>query len=67
MITIMAAGIGFLLIVAIVVGIADARNAALWREIAQERRERWEARRPSYHGIDARDDDAGNDDAWDDD
>ncbi len=46
-----AAGVAFIVVVAIVVGIVDAANAASWREVAAERRQRWEeARRLSYHG-----------------
>ena len=48
MITLIAAGIGFIMIVtiAIVVGIVDAAKAPARRRVAAERRENWEARRP---------------------
>ena len=52
MITLIAAGIGFIMIVAIVVGIVDAAKAPARRRVAAERRENWEARRPQFHGID---------------
>lgn len=52
MITVIAAGAGFLVLVAIVVGIVDAAQAATWRRIASERREQWEARQPQLHAID---------------
>jgi hypothetical protein len=55
MITYFAIGIGFLVVVAVVVGIADAAQAAAWRQVARERRERWEARQPQYHGYDQAD------------
>lgn len=44
-----AAGLGLILVIAIVVGIVDAANAAAWRQIAAERRERWESRL-EHHG-----------------
>ena len=45
------AGVTFILLVAIVVGIVDAAHASSWRQIAAERRQRWEeARNLSYHG-----------------
>jgi hypothetical protein len=65
MIALIIAGLVFLAAAAIVVGIIDAAQAARWREIAAERRERWEARQPQLHGIDPY---AGYDDPeWDDD
>lgn len=57
MITIVIAGVGFIVVVAIVVGIVDAARAAAWRRVAAERREVWEARRPVDHGIDVPDTD----------
>lgn len=54
-ITLIAAGIGFILIVAIVVGIVDALMAPARRRVAVERRESWESRRPQFHGIDPHD------------
>jgi hypothetical protein len=44
MITMIVAGIGLLVLVAIVVGVMDAAQAPEWREIAAERRARWEAK-----------------------
>ncbi len=45
------AGVAFILVVAIVVGIVDAAHASSWRQIAAERRERWgEARSFQHHG-----------------
>ncbi|MFC4944658.1 hypothetical protein [Pseudonocardia sp. GCM10023141] len=53
MIALVIAGIGFIAVVAVVVGIVDAARASAWRRIAAERRRtNWEARRPEYHGID---------------
>ena len=68
MITLIGAGIGLLVVVAIVVGIVDARRAATWRQIAAERRERWEARQPQLHGADPYAvHHPHDDDSWDDD
>lgn len=50
MITYIAIGIGFLVVVAVIVGIVDAAQAAEWRQVARERRERWESRQRQYHG-----------------
>jgi hypothetical protein len=68
MITLIFGGIGLLVLVAIVVGVLDARQAPEWREIAAERRARWEAkadaaarRRP------ARRPPADGDESWDED
>lgn len=52
-----AAGLVFLTVVAIVVGIIDATRAPRWRRIAAERREQWESRRPEFHGVDGADPD----------
>ena len=53
MITMIIGGLGFLLLVAIVVGIVDAVQASSWRQIAAERREQWESkRRLQLHGRD---------------
>lgn len=60
MISLILVGVGFIVVVAIIVGIADAVQAPAWRQIAAERREEWEARQPEFHG--------GNDaETWDDD
>jgi hypothetical protein len=74
MITLIAAGIGLLILVAIVVGIVDATQAPEWRRIAAERRARWEAKQPQLHGLDPyagsqfHDDiDDIDDESWDDD
>jgi hypothetical protein len=53
MITYIAIGIGFLVVVAIIVGIVDAAQASRWRTVARERRERWESRQRQYHGYDS--------------
>jgi hypothetical protein len=49
-ITLIVAGIGLLVLVAIVVGVVDATQAPKWREIAAERRARWEAKQPPMDG-----------------
>jgi hypothetical protein len=72
MITLIVAGIGLLVLVAIVVGIWDATQAPTWRQIAAERRARWEAKQPQLHGPDLYAgphpyDDAYDDESWDDD
>jgi hypothetical protein len=36
------AGLALIVVVAIVVGIVDAANASSWRQVAAERRRRWE-------------------------
>jgi hypothetical protein len=73
MITLITAGIGLLVLVAVVVGIVEAAQAPTWRQIAAERRAQWEAKQPQLHGhdqyaaplsIDDLDDD---DESWDDD
>jgi hypothetical protein len=71
MITLIAAGIGLLVLVAIVVGIVEAAQAPTWRQIAADRRAQWEAKQPQLHGIDPH---AGiqpyddvYDESWDDD
>lgn len=62
MITMIAIGVGFIIVVAIIVGVVDARQAARWRRIAAERRARWEARQPQPHGIDPYEQDSWDDD-----
>jgi hypothetical protein len=52
-IAVIAAGVVFLVLVAIVVGIVDAAQASRWRRIAAERREEWEARQPQLQGADS--------------
>jgi hypothetical protein len=42
MITIIAAGIAFIAVIAIVVGVVDSLQAPTWRRIARERRRNWE-------------------------
>ena len=44
MMLIILTGIVFLAVAAIVVGIVDATQAGRWRQVAAERRERWEER-----------------------
>jgi hypothetical protein len=72
MITLIAAGIGLLVLVAIVVGIVEAAQAPTWRQIAAERRARWEAKQPQLHGFDPYAgpqsyDDVYDEESWDDD
>jgi hypothetical protein len=72
MITLIAAGIGLLVLVAIVVGIVEAAQAPTWRQIAAERRAQWEAKQPQLHGLDPHAgpqpyDDGYDDESWDDD
>jgi hypothetical protein len=72
MITLIAAGIGLLVLVAIVVGIVEAAQAPTWRQIAAERRAQWEAKQPQLHGLDPYAgpqpyDDVHDDVSWDDD
>ena len=43
-----AIGIGVIAVIAVIVGIVDAANAAVWRQVARERRRRWESRFPEY-------------------
>jgi hypothetical protein len=61
-IALIAAGVGLIAVVAIVVGVVDAAQAAAWRRVAAERRRRWEARRPEFHGVDSSDPDTWDDD-----
>jgi hypothetical protein len=73
MITLIVAGIGLLVLVAIVVGIVEAAQASAWRQIAAERRAQWEAKQPQPHGgLDPyagpqSHDDVYEDESWDDD
>lgn len=68
MIILIAAGIGLLILVAITVGIVEAAQAPTWRQIAAERRARWEAKQPQPHGLDPYAGSASYDDeSWDDD
>jgi hypothetical protein len=43
-------GIAVIVLIAIVVGIVDARSAGSWRRVAAERRRDWEARQLEPHG-----------------
>lgn len=61
MITLIAAGIGLLAVIAIAVGIIDAAQAPKRRMIAAERRARWEAARQHEYSP------AHVDEDWDDD
>ena len=71
MVILIVAGIGLLVLVAIVVGVVDARQAPEWREIAAERRAKWEAKQPQRPGLDPfagpPNDDTSDDESWDDD
>jgi hypothetical protein len=62
MITVIVAGIGLILIIAVIVGIVDARQASVWRRIAAERRRNWEARQPEFHRVDGHDAESWDDD-----
>jgi hypothetical protein len=50
MITVIVAGLAFIIAVAVTVGVVDALQAPTWRRIAAERRERWESRQLQLHG-----------------
>ncbi|WP_214406152.1 hypothetical protein [Pseudonocardia lacus] len=50
MITAIVAGILVIAVVAIVVGIIDAAQAPMRRQVAAERREKWEERVRELHG-----------------
>jgi hypothetical protein len=67
MIILVVAGIGLLVLVAIVVGVVDAAHAPAWREIAAERRAHWEAKQRQPHGFDPYADTRRDDESWDDD
>jgi hypothetical protein len=71
MITLIAAGVGLLVLVAIVVGIVEAAQAPTWRQIAAERRAQWEAKQLQLHGLDPhagpQSYDDSYDESWDDD
>lgn len=45
------AGIVAIALVAVVVGVVDADRAGDWRQVAAERRERWEERVRETHGV----------------
>jgi hypothetical protein len=67
MITLVVTGIGLLVLVAVVVGISDARQAPTWRQIAAERRAKWEAKHLQPHGLNPYTGPNPHDEAWDDD
>lgn len=50
MIVIVLAGIGFLALAAVIVGFIDSAQSAARREVAAERREKWEAHVLELHG-----------------
>ena len=50
MITVIVAGVAFIVLVAIAVGSTDSVQAPAWRRIARERRRNWEARQYELHG-----------------
>lgn len=62
MIVTIVAGVGFIVLVAIVVGIVDAVQAPARRLTAADRRQNWEARQLEFHGVDATDVDNWDDD-----
>jgi hypothetical protein len=41
--------VGLIFLIAVVVGIIDAAQAPVWRRVAAERRQSWEAR--AFHGV----------------
>ncbi len=43
MIYVIASGIVLIFVLAVVVGLIDARNAQRWREVAADRRRAWES------------------------
>jgi hypothetical protein len=49
MITLIVAGMAFILIIAVVVPIIDRIQAPTWRRIAKERRQVWEDRQLALH------------------
>ncbi|MBC8091968.1 MAG: hypothetical protein H7Y15_08535 [Pseudonocardia sp.] len=49
-ISLIVGGVGLIALVAVIVGIVDARQAPTWRHVAAERRDRWEGRQPEFHG-----------------
>ena len=50
LITVIASGAVFLAVLAIVVGVVDAVQAPAWRQIAADRRDRWEQRQLQMQG-----------------
>lgn len=62
MIAVIFVGAGFIVLVAIVVGILDAVQAPTWRLIAAQRREQWQACQPTFNGRDLDFVDGGDDD-----
>lgn len=54
MIAMIAAGVGFILLLAIAVGIIDAARAPEWRRVAAQRRRDWEARHAGRDDVDLR-------------
>jgi hypothetical protein len=45
------AGIVLIALIAVVVGVVDAARAPAWRDVAAERRARWEERVRELHGV----------------
>lgn len=41
------AGLALIVVLAVVVALVDARRSTAWRDVAAERREAWEANRPT--------------------
>jgi hypothetical protein len=66
MITLFAAGVGLVVLVAIVVGIIEATQAPTWRQIATERHAQWEARQPQLHDLNPYAGPHSYHDSWDD-
>ncbi len=62
MIAMIAAGVGFILVLAIVVGIIDAARAPEWRRVAAQRRRDWEARHAGRDDVDLQSVDSWSDD-----
>lgn len=59
--TIIGIGVGAVVAIAVILGVVDAARARAWREVAAQRRERWEARHPEYHGPRTAPEDEGDD------
>jgi hypothetical protein len=62
MLYVIIAGIGLLLVIAVIVGMMDVRQASGWRRVAADRRRSWEARQPEFHGVDGHDAESWDDD-----
>jgi hypothetical protein len=50
MIALLVTGIALIVVLGVVVGIVDAAQAPTWRQVAAERRAKWEERVRELHG-----------------